>query len=117
MSLTGWMKRYVRAWSSNRKEDIADLFTLDAIYDPQTSETVWEGRDAIVTGWLAIADEPGTWAFEWQTLAETPQVAVVTGRTTYSGERPRTYRNLWIIDLTDDGRCREFSEWWIEEDW
>lgn len=111
------MDGYLRAWSTNRPEDVAALFTEDAIYDPQTSETVWEGRDAIVEEWLAIADEPGTWAFEWRTLSETPDVAVITGRATYSGDKPRIYRDLWTICLTDDGRCREFREWWIEEDW
>jgi hypothetical protein len=26
----------------------------------------------------------------------------------------RTYSNLWVIVLDADGRCREFTEWWME---
>jgi hypothetical protein len=37
------------------------------------------------------------------------------GHTEYQGDEP-DYRNLWTIRLTPDGRCREFTEWWIAED-
>lgn len=117
MSLAAWMDGYIRAWMSNHVEEIADLFTEDAVYDPQTSGERWEGRDAIIAGWQDEGDEPGTWAFEWEPLVETPVVSVITGRTVYSDDEPRTYRNLWTIRLDPDGRCHEFTEWWIDEEW
>ena len=116
MSLAAWMDGYVKAWTSGQPEEIADLFTEDATYDPQTSEERWDGRDAIIAGWQDVGDQPGTWTFEWQPMLETHGLSVVTGRTEYFDEG-RTFRNLWTIRLTDDGRCREFTEWWIEEDW
>jgi ketosteroid isomerase-like protein len=117
MSLAAWMDGYVKAWTSNRSEEIADLFTEDAVYDPQTSPERWEGRDAIVDGWQEVEDRPGTWTFGWEPLVEGDGVCVITGRTEYTDDDPRVYRNLWTIRLTGDGRCREFTEWWIEEDW
>ena len=115
MSLAAWMDGYVRAWTSNQAEEIGDLFTDDAVYDPQTGPDRWSGRDAIVQAWQEIDDEPGTWTFEWEPLVETPGLSVIHGRTDYSGGT--SYRNLWTIRLTDDGRCSEFVEWWIDEDW
>jgi hypothetical protein len=109
------MDGYVRAWTSGAIEEIADLFTEDAVYDPQTGNGPWVGRDAIVEGWQDVGDEPGTWSFEWEPLIETPALSVIRGRTEYFTEESN-YRNLWTIRLTEDGRCREFTEWWIEDD-
>jgi hypothetical protein len=115
MSLAAWMDGYVRAWTSGATEEIADLFTEDAVYDPQTGGDPWVGRDAIVAGWQDIADEPGSWSFEWEPLIETPGLSVIRGYTEYFSDEPN-FRNLWVIRLTEDGRCQEFTEWWIEEE-
>jgi hypothetical protein len=42
-------------------------------------------------------------------------MAVVTGTTRYL-DPPASYRNLFIIRFDDDGRCTDFTEWYIEED-
>ena len=115
MSLSAWMDGYLRAWTSGDAAEIGDLFTDDAFYDPQTGGDPWVGREAIIDGWQDIADEPGSWTFTWQPLVEMDGLAVIVGRTEYRGDEP-DYRNLWTIRLTPDGRCREFTEWWIAED-
>jgi hypothetical protein len=43
----------------------------------------------------------------------TPEVAIVTGTATYK-EPPTVYSNLWVMRLDADGRCREFTEWWMQ---
>ena len=42
-------------------------------------------------------------------------VAVIEGRTEYHVDSPRLYANLWVIRLDGDGRCREFTEWYLEQ--
>lgn len=37
--------------------------------------------------------------------------AVVRVEVTYGEPRPGEYRDLWIVRLGADGRCREFEEW------
>jgi hypothetical protein len=69
--------------------------------------------DEIVRCWLDRKDEPGDTEFRWHPLAVTPEVAVVEGTTTYR-DPPHTYSNLWVIRLTPDGRCIEFTEWWMQ---
>jgi hypothetical protein len=49
--------------------------------------------------------------FEWRPVAVTDDVAIVQGTTMYPTE---TYSNLWVIRLDADGRCREYTEWWME---
>jgi len=113
--LDAWMDGYVLAWSSGDADDIAALFTEDAVYDPQTADGEWEGIEAIIARWQEIDDDEDNWDFEWLPLVETDEVAVVTGRTRYF-EPPTSYRNLFIIRFNDESRCYDFTEWYIEED-
>lgn len=113
--LDSWMDGYVLAWSTNEAEDIAALFTEDAVYDNQTAEGERDGIEEIVAFWQEIDDNEDNWDFEWQPLVETDEVAVITGRTRYQ-DPPMSYRNLFVIRFTEDDRCYDFTEWYIEED-
>ena len=110
-ALTRWIHGYVRAWNSNDPAEIGALFTKDAQYQTAPFRPPWRGRDAIVGWWLENRDEPGETAFTWQPVVVTEDVAIVAGTTTYPEE---TFSNLWVIRLTPDGQCREFTEWWME---
>jgi ketosteroid isomerase-like protein len=111
--LEQWIEGYIRAWRSNDPEAIGALFTDDGLYYTAPFDAPWRGRAAIVEGWLERKDEPGQWEFEWRPLVDTPELGIVTGSTTYR-EPPSAYSNLWVIRLAPDGRCREFTEWWME---
>ncbi len=111
--VTSWIEAYVRAWNSNEAADIAALFTDSATYRTEPYATPWRGTAEIVEQWLAIKDAPGEAAFSWEPLAVTADVAIIEGHATYSTP-PRTYSNLWVIMLEGDGRCREFTEWWMQ---
>jgi hypothetical protein len=41
----------------------------------------------------------------------TEDVAMIQGTTTYPD---KTFSNLWVIRLAGDGRCREFTDWWLQ---
>ena len=114
-SLNSWMDAYVLAWSTNQADDIAALFTEDAVYDPQTAGGEWDGLAEIIARWQEADDDEENWEFEWQPLVATDDLAVVTGRTRYL-EPPISYRNLFVIRFREDGRCYDFTEWYIEED-
>lgn len=72
------------------------------------------GREAIVADWLDRRDEPGETEFEYQILAVTDDVGFVQGGTTYAGDPPTVYSNLWVLRLDAAGRATEFTEWWME---
>lgn len=109
------MDGYVLAWSSNEQAHIRALFTEDAIYDPQTAEGEWDGIDEIVARWQEIDDDEDNWVFQWRPLIDTDDVAIVTGTTRYI-DPPTSYRNLFVIRFAGNGRCYDFTEWYIEED-
>jgi SnoaL-like domain len=112
--VAAWIDGYVRAWSSNDPGEIGALFTDDAAYYNEPYATPHRGRQAIVEDWLGRRDEPGQASFRWWPLAVTDELAVVQGETVYHQLR-RTYSNLWVIRLAADGRCREFTEWWMRQ--
>ena len=110
-TLAEWVAGYERAWASNDPDEIRALFTADALYFTAPFREPWSGRQEIVDGWLERKDAPG-WTFEWQPLLDTPELAIVTGTTTYL-DPSQAYSNLWVLRLEEDGRCLEFTEWWM----
>jgi beta-glucosidase len=110
-----WMDGYIAAWSSNDPDEIAGLFTSDAVYDPQTADGELHGHEEIIGWWRGIGDTPDNWEFEWWPIVDTDEVAVIAATTRYF-DPPASYRNLFVIRFDEDGRCRDFTEWYIEED-
>lgn len=113
--LATWMDGYLAAWTDNHPDHISALFTEEAIYDPQTADGELHGATNIVRWWREIDDDPDNWGFEWLPLVEKDDLAIITGITRYY-EPPTTYRNLWVIRFDESGRCRDFTEWYIEEE-
>jgi len=114
--LERWVQGYVRAWLSNDPDDIGGLFTDDATYRTAPDAEPWTGREAIVAGWLEHRDEPGAATFTFEVVGLDGHRGFVQGATTYRADderAERTYDNLWMIDLTDDGRASAYTEWFI----
>jgi hypothetical protein len=113
-----WVEAYERAWASNDEADIATLFEMDAEYRYDPWSEPERGLEEIVESWLKSRDEPDSYTFEWDVVGIDGDRAFVQGRTVYGptadlGER--TYRNLWVLDLSPDGRARSFTEWYMKE--
>lgn len=116
-----WLDGYIAAWASNDPNQIGDLFTGDARYQyrPWRSEKhSVTGRDAIVTSWVDGYDDPSSWEAEYEPYAVDGDRAVAVGWTRYepSGDHAeRTYHNAFLIQFGDDGRCSDFSEFFVLE--
>jgi len=115
-----WLEGYLRAWKSDDPDEVAALFTEDAIYSPfpwPREDRYWRGRDKIVEKWIGHGDSKIGWRFEHDILAVDGDTAVVEGWTHYDRGQgdpwAEAYANVWLIRLNDDGRAREFVEWWV----
>jgi hypothetical protein len=109
-----WVDAYVRAWNSNDPADIGSLFAPDALYLTEPYATPWRGREEIIKEWLEAKDEPGDTEFAYEVIAATDALGIVKGNTLYKGTG-RKYSNLWEIRLDEQGACKEFVEWWMEQ--
>jgi SnoaL-like domain len=121
-----WLAGYIEAWRTYERERIAALFSADAEYRYHPSDEPVRGSDAIVGSWLgegdaeddSASDQPGTWEAEYRTVAVDRDVAVAVGSTTYAiepgGPADRVYDNCFLLRFDADGRCREFTEWYVK---
>jgi hypothetical protein len=118
--LQRWLDRYVLAWRANEADPIRELFTEDATYRYHPlDEEPERGVDAIVASWLENPDEPNSWQAEYRVLAVDRDIGIAEGWTRYNAdternEPERLYANLWVMRFDDTGRCREFTEWYME---
>ena len=114
-----WLARYVDAWRLNDPTAIGDLFSLDVRYafDPFSEAVV--GRAAVVASWLTDPDAPGSWEADYEVLAIDGDACVAHGRTRYlTDDRAavdREFANVFVTRFDDEGRCREFTEWYMRK--
>ena len=117
-ALEDWMRRYVEAWRSNDADTIGALFTDDATqrYSPFEEPPI-TGRQAIVESWLESPDEPGTWEMRYEALAVNGDLGVARCWITYAAAQSdggQEYSNIFVVRLDADGRCRDFTEWYMK---
>jgi hypothetical protein len=107
--MQAWLDRYVEAWRANAAGPIEELFSPDATYryhPYDAAERTLQGRDAIVASWLDSPDDPATWEARYEPYAIDGDRAVAIGRSHYQpvGDDPDA-----------DGRCTEFTEYFMLE--
>jgi SnoaL-like domain len=112
-----WLADYVEAWRTYDRERIGALFAAEAQYRYHPYDDAIRGRDAIVSSWLGDRDVAGTWTAQYRTIALDGDVAVATGSSTYltepGGPVDRVYDNCFVMRFDAEGRCREFTEWFV----
>jgi ketosteroid isomerase-like protein len=107
-----WLDAYVAAWHSYDRDAISGLFSTDATYRYHPYDEPEQGRDTIVDDWLDEPDEPGSWEARYEPLLVEGEGAIATGETRYSDGQ--TFSNLFVLEFDADGRCRSFTEWFME---
>ena len=112
-----WLAAYVEAWKSYDREAIGRLFSEDAEYCYHPYDEPIRGREAIVESWFEDPDEAGTYEGRYEPIAVDGETTVATGSSTYyaaDGSVEKVYDNCYVIRFTSDGRCRAFTEWFME---
>lgn len=115
--VTRWLVEYVEAWRSNDRDQIAALFTDDVSYRyyPHTDPVV--GPEAVADAWLEDPDDPAGWTASYEPVAVDGDTAVATGASIYTdpdGSVREAYDNCFVIRFAADGRCREFTEYYVK---
>ena len=107
-----WIEAYERAWRTAGIDALGDLFVGDASYQAAPFDDPIVGLAAIAEFWDAEregADEIFTMRFA--IVAARDPTAVARIEVIYGEPPQRTYRDLWVITLAEDGRCSAFEEW------
>lgn len=123
-----WLDRYVAAWEGYDPGQIGPLFSDDATYryhPYDEGDDVVRGRDAIVKSWVepegsaSQRDEPGTYDAKYEPYAIEGDRAVAVGWSRYwkdasRSEVDRIFDNVFLLRFDADGRCADFTEFFIE---
>ena len=105
-----WVQAYEQLWRTAGTDRLGELFAPDARYLPSPWAMPVVGLDAIAGYWEDERDgpdEPFTMTAEM--VAEDGPVGVVRVEVAYEGGD--TWRDLWIVQLDEQGRCTSFEEW------
>jgi ketosteroid isomerase-like protein len=124
--LSQWLEAYVGAWKSYDRDEIAALFAEDVEYRYHPYDEPVRGRDAVVQSWLGEGEHEGastrdpeeTYDAAYEPVAVDGEVAVAAGSSTYrespGGPVEKVYDNCFVMRFDEDGRCREFTEWYLK---
>lgn len=109
---SAWISAYEAAWRAQGTGRLSDLFTTDATYQAAPFDDPLVGLDAIAQFWEDEREGPEeVFTLSFEIVAAHGDTAVARLEVVYGVPPKRIYRDLWIITLTDDGRCRAFEEW------
>jgi uncharacterized protein (TIGR02246 family) len=112
-----WIAAYERAWRTAGTEALADLFAEDGSYRMSPYEEPARGLDQIAALWEREREGPDEgFELRYEVVAVEGDTAVVRVEVEYA--RGTEYRDLWVIRLDPEGRCRDFEEWayWPDKD-
>lgn len=121
-AVQAWLDRYVEAWRTNDPQRVEALFTDNATYRyrPYGGDAhAAIGREAIVAAWLEDDDPPDSWEAAYTVFAIDGDRAVATGTSRYfaSDKGPeRTFHNAFLLRFAPDGRCADFTEYYMREE-
>jgi hypothetical protein len=121
-----WLDAYVEAWKTYDRSQVEALFAEGISYRYHPGDDPIEGRDSVVESWLgegdhsdaSSRDEPDTYDAGYTAFAVAGDSVVATGTSTYrdrpGGPVARVYDNCFVMRFDSDGRCSEFTEWFVQ---
>jgi hypothetical protein len=106
-----WVRDYERLWRTPGTTGLTELFTPDATYRTSPCATPLQGLPALAEFWDAERDGPDEpFTMSSEVIAVDGPTAVVRVSVEYGASGGR-WRDLWVLELHDDGRCSAFEEW------
>ena len=107
-----WLAGYEAAWRAPGTGSLAEIFTGDATYRQSPYEEPVVGLESLRRMWDAERDGPDEFfTLATEILAVDGPTAVVRAEVRYGDPVRQEYRDLWIMQIHDDGRCGSFEEW------
>jgi SnoaL-like domain len=113
-----WLDGYERAWRTPGTDTLGELFTDGATYSQGPYKETKSGLAEIAEMWEAERDGPDeVFTMRSEILAVEGQTAVARIAVAYGDPVRQEYRDIWVMQFADDGRCSSFEEWpfWPEQ--
>ena len=109
--LERWIRAYEAAWRAPGTDAAATLFTDDATYLTHPYAEPVTGRDAILRLWDDEREPGEAFTMAWEVVAADGDTGVARIEVRYHAPEEAAFRDVRIVRLAADGRCRHFEEW------
>ena len=109
--LERWIRDYEAAWRAPGTDAALALFAEDATYLTQPYAEPVAGLPAIRRLWDRERDPGERFDMTWEVVAVEGDTGVARMEVRYHAPQEARYRDVWIVRLGPDGRCRHFEEW------
>ena len=109
--LERWIRAYEAAWRAPGTDAAAALFAEDATYLTHPFAEPVAGLAAIRGLWDAEREAGEEFTMTWEVVAAGGDTGVARIEVRYHAAEEAWFRDLWIVRLSPDGRCRHFEEW------
>ena len=109
--LERWIRDYEAAWRAPGNDAVADLFAGDATYLTHPYAAPVAGLEAIRRLWDREREPGERFDMTWEVVAVEGDTGVARVEVRYLAPEELWFRDLWIVRLGADGRCRHFEEW------
>ncbi len=107
-----WVDRYELCWRTPGTEQLDELFSPTASYLPSPWSEPLEGLDDIAEFWDSERDGADEdFVMSSDVVAVEGNTAVVRVFVEDAAPDPTRWRDLWVLQFADDGRCSSFEEW------
>jgi hypothetical protein len=107
-----WVRRYEEAWREPGTQLLDGLFAPDAVYRASPYGEPFSGLEEIERMWERERDgHDEAFSMRARVIAADGRTGVVRAEVDYGEPVAQSYRDLWIIELREDGRARSFEEW------
>lgn len=109
--LERWIRAYEAAWRAPGTAAADALFADDATYLTHPFAEPVSGRDAIRRLWDRERGPGERFTMAWEVVAVDGDTGVARVEVRYLAPDEAWFRDLWVVRLGPDGRCRHFEEW------
>jgi len=113
--LSGWLAAYGRAWEQKDTDAFVSLFTPDVRYHWTPFEEPRTGRGAVAEAFDTAVARQSDIRFDASILNQAGRTGIVHWRcslTRTGGEYRVRFDGIFVVELTDEGLCQVFREWW-----
>jgi hypothetical protein len=110
-----WVERYKAAWETRDPEVAESIFTEKATYQVTPFREPEMYRKGIRAYWTRVTTDQRNVQFGSEMIAANGNTGVCRWHCDFDLESEQSHveiDGIFVFELTDDGLCSQFHEWW-----
>jgi hypothetical protein len=109
-----WMTEYIKAWRAGDPALLEQVFSEQFSYKTSPFKEGITDWDTLREFWQETCDKEDVFTLSYDVVAIEGDIAVLRVDVHYTAPDERYYKDLWIVQIDDNGLCFAFEEWPIK---